>query len=157
MLARIKAIINIFRDYYYTKVRPKDSLIFQWANYCYFYHIYNRTWRNAKAVEISIIRNIAKEKEVRTNPEVGNFFRLLLYRSRHHRQIWKAKTVINEDVVKFYSTKKYDFLIISISTLEYVGWNEDPRDPGKVIRAIENLLELLSPSGKIICHTTPGL
>lgn len=60
-------------------------------------------------------------------------------------------------MVKFYSIKKYDFLIISISTLEYVGWNEDPRDPGKVIRAIENLLELLSPSGKIICHTTPGL
>jgi len=34
-----------------------------------------------------------------------------------------AKGVINEDIVDFKSEKKYD-LIISISTLEHVGWDE---------------------------------
>jgi len=150
MLNRIKAIINIFRDYYYTKVRPKDSFIFQGANYRYFYHSYNRTWRNERAVEIPIIRKIAKENEAKTILEVGNV--LSHYFHIDHDIIdkyEKANAVINEDVVNFHPSKKYD-LIISISTLEHVGWDEDPRDPSKVIRAIEHLLELLSPGGKII-------
>jgi SAM-dependent methyltransferase len=131
-------------------VRPKDSFIFQGANYRYFYHSYNRTWRNERAVEIPIIRNIAKENEAKTILEVGNV--LSHYFHIDHDIIdkyEKAKAVINEDVVNFHPSKKYD-LIISISTLEHVGWDEDPRDPSKVIRAIENLLELLSPGGKII-------
>jgi hypothetical protein len=36
----------------------------------------------------------------------------------------KADGVINQDVVHFYSPKKYD-LIVSVSTLEHVGWDED--------------------------------
>ena len=36
------------------------------------------------------------------------------------------------------ATDKYD-LIVTISTLEHVGWDEEPRDPSKVLRAIENL------------------
>ena len=57
--------------------------------------------------------------------------------------------VINEDVVDFNPLKRYD-LIISILTLPNVGWNEDPQDPNKVLRAINNLNRLLAPRGQIV-------
>jgi hypothetical protein len=61
--------------------------------------------------------------------------------------------VANADVADFTSEKKYD-LIVSISTLEHVGWNEKPRDDMKIPRAIENLKTLTSP-GKTIVITLP--
>jgi len=60
-----------------------------------------------------------------------------------------GKGAINADVVDFKSEKKYD-LIVSISTLEHVVWDEKPREDLKIPRAIENLTALISPSGTII-------
>jgi len=60
-----------------------------------------------------------------------------------------AEGVINQDVVDFKPTQKYD-LIVSISTLEHVGWDEEPKEPGKVLKAFENLKQCLNPGGKII-------
>ena len=64
-----------------------------------------------------------------------------------------VKGVMNDDVVDFESEKKYD-LIVSISTLEHVGWDENSRDSMKILRAIENLKTLLSKGG-IIVITVP--
>ena len=64
--------------------------------------------------------------------------------------------VINDDVVNFKATgKKYE-LIISISTLEHVGWDETPRDPRKPLRAVENLVQLLAPGGMIVITIPVG-
>jgi len=57
--------------------------------------------------------------------------------------------IINEDVVDFKPSKEYD-LIFSIITLQHVGWNESPRDPKKILKAIENLRKILAPHGQII-------
>jgi len=149
MDTHVKAVINIFRSYYHTKIKKKNCFTFQGKTYYYFYHRYNSTWGNERAVEIPIIWDIVKEHRGKTILEVGNV--LSHYFDVDHDIVDKyeiAKNVINEDVVNYHPTKKYD-LIISISTLEHVGWDEDPRDPTKVIRAFENLLELLSPGGKI--------
>ena len=61
----------------------------------------------------------------------------------------KAKGVINKDVLDFKPRKKYD-LIVSISTIEHIGWNERPRDPQKVLRALDNLGKLLAPGGQMV-------
>ena len=61
----------------------------------------------------------------------------------------KGEGIINEDVVDFKPSTKYD-LMVSISTLEHVGWDERPRDPLKVLRAIENLVNCLAPGGKLV-------
>lgn len=61
----------------------------------------------------------------------------------------KADGVINEDICTFPSEKKYD-LIVSISTLEHVGWDEEPKDERKCLQAFANLQRLLSPGGKIV-------
>ena len=65
-----------------------------------------------------------------------------------------AKGVINAEIVDFESEKKYD-LIVSISTLEHVGWDEKPRDDTKIHRAIGNLKNLISPRGGMILITLP--
>ena len=71
--------------------------------------------------------------------------------------------VINEDIVDFNPLKRYD-VIISIFTLSVVRWSEDiearrtgtnspsvsPRDPNKVLGAINNLNRLLAPGGQIV-------
>ena len=61
----------------------------------------------------------------------------------------KQKDVINDDVVDFQKSKNYK-LIISISTLEHVGWDEKPRDPEKIFKALANLKKHLVPGGKLV-------
>lgn len=39
---------------------------------------------------------------------------------------------------------------ISISTLEHVGWDEQPRKPEKIFYSIKNLKKLLAPGGRLI-------
>jgi SAM-dependent methyltransferase len=58
----------------------------------------------------------------------------------------RARKVINVDVVDFEPVKKYD-LIVSISTLEHIGWDERPKDPGKPRRAIAHLRGCLADGG----------
>lgn len=67
----------------------------------------------------------------------------------------KAKGVVNQDVADLRLPKKYD-LIVSISTLEHVGWDENPnysesaREPDKVIIAFEKLKASLKTGGEIV-------
>jgi hypothetical protein len=60
-----------------------------------------------------------------------------------------ANGVINEDVVDYNPSKQYD-LIVSIDTLQCLGWDETPQDPLKVLPAIENLKRLLAPGGQMV-------
>ena len=41
-------------------------------------------------------------------------------------------------------------MILSISTLEHVGWDEEPRRPEKILGAFENLKCLLARGGRIV-------
>jgi len=59
------------------------------------------------------------------------------------------------DVVDFDPGRTYD-LIISISTLEHVGWDEEPIEPVKVRHAIDRLRRLLSSTGKLIVSLPVG-
>src|SRR5581483_2472937 len=61
----------------------------------------------------------------------------------------KSPDIINKDITAFKTAKKYD-LIIGISTLEHVGWDERPRDPGKIARAVASMRSLLAPGGRIV-------
>ncbi len=148
--ATVGSIINVFYYYYYTKIKSKESFVFQGTTYYYFYHRYNNTWRNERAVEIPIIWNIVKENKDKIILEVGNV--LSHYFNVNYDIVdkyEKTEAVINEDIVNFHPPQKYD-LIISISTLEHIGWDENPREPIKVIKAVENLQKLLSLGGRVI-------
>jgi hypothetical protein len=122
---------------------------FQGRQYEYFFHFYNLTWRNERTVEIPIARQIVKEWRGKQILEVGNV--LSHYISFEHDIVDKyerGKGVINQDIVDFRPNHKYD-LIVSISTLEHVGWDEVPRENRKIFKAIRNLRESLSSGGKM--------
>lgn len=123
---------------------------FQGKCYRYFTHQYNLTWRTERAVEIPIIWNLVKKNQDKRILEVGNV--LSYYFPVKHDildKYEKGEGVINRDVVDFKPKRKYD-LIVSISTLEHIGWDEKPRNPMKILKAIKNLMSLLAPKGKIM-------
>lgn len=138
-------------SYYYIKIfKSSRTFTFQGNTYNYFTHKYNSTWRNERSVEVPIIWKSVNESRGKKILEVGNV--LSHYYSINHDILDKyeeADNVINQDVCDFQSSKKYD-LIVSISTLEHVGWDENPREPMRILQAIENLKSLLAPQGKII-------
>lgn len=58
--------------------------------------------------------------------------------------------VINQDILDFQPSQPYD-LIISVSTLEHVGFNEPKKDPGKFEQSLIHIQEkLLAPGGKLL-------
>ena len=159
---RIDSLVK--RHFWYNYYRLFSSLRtfeFQQEKYQYLIHKYNATWRNERAVEIPIILRMieAKDGEIL---EIGNV--LSHYSEIRHNIVdkyEKAAGVVNQDVTEIQASKQYD-LIISISTLEHVGWDENTgnhtivNDSEKILRALEKLRKLLKPKGKIVVTVPIG-
>jgi hypothetical protein len=129
---------------------------FRGERYPYFLHGYNVTWCNERAVEIPIVWAEVSRGDGRRVLEVGNV--LSHYFAVTHDVIDKferAPGVRNEDAVSFRAGRPYD-LIVSISTLEHVGWDDEPRDPGKIERALANLCAQLAPGGRLVATLPVG-
>ena len=121
--------------------KNKRFFTFQNKQYNYFYHLYNSTCLNERAVEIPIVWKIAQDYQGKRILEVGNV--LSHYFNFPHDIIDKYEKfsgVMNQDIVDFQPKEKYD-LIVSISTLEHVD---------EILPAIQNLEKCLAPGGKIV-------
>jgi hypothetical protein len=100
------------------------------------------TWRNERCVEIALGSHVLEGRHPSRVIELGNV--LPLAGLGGHPVIDKYERgdgVLNVDILDYVPTGRFD-LAISISTLEHVGWDEDPRDPGKAAAALERLAEL---------------
>jgi hypothetical protein len=115
----------------------------------YFIHEYNTTWLNERKVEIPIALSfIHGHKDIL---EVGNVL------SHYVDAPWdiidkfeKGKRIVNADVTDFRPKDKYG-LIVSISTLEHVGFDDDKKDTEKIVKALLNLKNnCLEAGGKMI-------
>ena len=152
----IKKGLSVWLYLIYYKVFCKGrSFTFRGKKYHYFYDIINNTWMNERCIEIPIAMDIVNRNRDKKILEIGNV--LSNYYQIPHDIVdkyEKAPNVINQDVVDFKSDVKYD-LIVSISTLEHVGWDEKPRDDNKIPKALENLRSLLKPNGGIMIVTLP--
>lgn len=146
---------------YYKFFKSWRTFTFQKKKYKYFYHKANTTWRNERAIEVPIIWEMVKSSKG-SILEVGNV--LSHYFSFKHDIVdkyEKAEGVINEDIADFHATKKYN-LIVSISTLEHVGWDENPvnheilGESEKVLRTIDSLRGMLASNGKIVVTVPLG-
>jgi hypothetical protein len=107
-------------------------------------------------VEIPLIREQLKEFRSDKVLEIGNV--LAHYYNVSHLVVdkYERKTgVIPKDILDLKFEQKFD-RIVSISTLEHVGWDEIPRVPGKHILAIEKLRSLLSDDGILIATIPLG-
>jgi SAM-dependent methyltransferase len=150
----IKGFLGYFQSYYHRIFRP--TFKFRGKLYHYFCHEYNRTWRNERVVEIPIIWDMVKKQKGRVL-EVGNV--LSHYFSVNHNIVdryERAGNVINEDIVDFNPEEKYD-LIVSISTLEHIGWDEPEKlEPKKILDAMKNLKRCLTKNGRIVITLPVG-
>lgn len=111
---------------------------------------YNRAWRNERAVELALGRAFLAENRGLRLLEVGNV--LAHYGAVGHDVLDKyedAPNVINDDIVDFVADPPYE-AILSISTLEHVGWDERPREPDKTLRAYRALRSMLAPGGAML-------
>jgi hypothetical protein len=137
-------------------VRTK-TFRFDRQEYEYLYHPYNRTWKNERGVEIPIFRELLLRHQGKRILEVGNV--LSHYFPVQHDVVDKYEVspgVINQDIIEFVPQEKYD-LIVSISTLEHVGWDEQPQDPPKLLRAIDHLRSAcLAPGGSLVASLPVG-
>jgi hypothetical protein len=124
----------------------------------YAIHAYNTTWRNERAVELPIA--LAAYERGRTAGasilEVGNV--LAHYGHAGHAVLDKyeqAAGVRNMDVMDLPDDERYD-LIVSISTIEHMGLDEDVREPDKPARATERLTQALNPGGELLATFPMG-
>ena len=141
--------------------RPGSVFEHEGRSHRYLRHPYNYTWLNERAVEIplatavlddALAAGVAPQRVL----EVGNV--LGHYRPVRHRVVdryERAPGVENVDVVDIDPDARFD-LILSISTLEHVGFDEPVTDPGKPLRALEHLGSLLAPGGRLWCTFPTG-
>ena len=124
------------------------------GTYRYFYHDYNVTWANERCVELPIAiaefakgprENCLEIGDVLSHYISGPVDWLVLDKYE------KREGVLNLDIASFAPARRFD-LIISISTLEHVGWDESPPDSTetKLKRALGRLPGLLSAGGRAL-------
>lgn len=117
--------------------------------YPYFAHGYNIAWLCERTVEVPVAWRLAARFQGRRVLEVGNV--LSHYFETSHDVLDKyeqAPGVLNEDLVGFRPKEPYD-LVLSVSTVEHVGWDEEPKDPAKALAGIETLKGLVAPGGTL--------
>ncbi|HEX5187685.1 MAG TPA: hypothetical protein VFV86_12425 [Nitrososphaeraceae archaeon] len=150
------AIYEYLQLSFYKKFRNDETFDFNGKKYPYLFHGRvagaGPSWKNERCVNIPIVLDIIQEYKSKGKRilELGNVLSYAL--EIDHDVVDKYEImdgVINEDIVEFKPKEKYD-LIVSVLCIHHVGWNETPRDPPKVLRAIENLKNILNPEGKMI-------
>lgn len=117
-----------------------------------FYHPYNNTSKNERFIELPIVieRMKAYSKTRKEILEIGNV--ISHYYSLPHVVVDKyesGKNILNIDAEKFNLGKKFD-LIVSVSTLEHVGWDEEPQNPEKIFTVIKNIRKNLAIEGEAV-------
>ena len=122
--------------------------------YPYLFHRHKFTWLTERAVEVPVAQALVDQHSPDRVLEIGNV--LSHYRPQQHQVVDKyeqAPGVINRDVLELEGLDEFD-LIVAISTLEHVGWDESPREPAKAARAVSVLRSLLAPGG-LLAITVP--
>ena len=138
------------------KLHGMRSFTYAGERYRYYAAAYNATWANERTVELPIALRIMRRYAGGRVLEVGNVLRH--YVTERHDVVDKyeeADAVQNVDVLDFRAAQPYD-LIVSISTFEHIGWDEEVRDPGKPVRALEHLVGMLAPAGTLLATVPLG-
>lgn len=119
--------------------------------YTYERRLYpNRPWRNERSVELALALDFLERRKGTRTLEVGDV--LSQYTSSSHDRLDKydpSPGIIREDIVGFVPDEPYE-TVISISTLEHVGWDETPRQPEKALDAYRSMRGMLKPGGAML-------
>ena len=138
--------------------RRPHSFRFGNQSLLYFRHSYNWTWMNERCVEIPIARHAISGVSSERILEVGNVISHYSEGVTHEvvdRYERAGARVKNVDAIQFHPSRDYE-LIVSISTLEHVGWDETPRNPAKAWDTLLHLRSLLAPGGTLLVTIPAG-
>ncbi len=154
---RITNYLLINKQYVTNKLFTTNKY-FTFRNNAHRYAIekYNTTWRNERKVEIPIVKHYLQMYDGKNILEVGNV--MSHYFPAKHYIVDKFETyknVINEDILTYDPNVKFD-LIVSISTIEHVGWDDTEQNPDKIIQVIDKLIKLKNKDGKILITAPLG-
>lgn len=139
-----------------TVARPAASFTLNGEPLQYLRHWHATTFLNERTIELPVVAAELRRARPKRLLEIGNV--LNYYLTYPHVVVDKYEVspgVLNEDVVEFRSAESFD-MIVSVSTIEHVGWDETPKDPDKTIRAVGHLRSLLSPAGRLVCTMPLG-
>ncbi len=134
------------------KILPRRYFNYNGSRLEYFQHPKNLVWTNERSIEIAIIMNYIHSSSAQNILEVGAVLPHYFPQFQHDvvDKFEKNIGIINEDIITFHPSTKYD-LIVSISTLEHVGFEDDLKDSEGILKAINNLKEnCLAEKGKMI-------
>lgn len=145
----------------YVKRFGESTFTFNGIEYKYFIDRYSCTWSNERAVEVPVFVKILDDA-LRSNKKVLEIGRVLDHYLKNDGK-WDvldkyeaAEGTINEDIADYVPSDKYD-LVISISTMEHVGFDEEDGDAQKIIPAIDNVLnKVVSRNGNFIFSVPLG-
>jgi SAM-dependent methyltransferase len=137
---------------------PRGTFSFQGHVLNYFFHAYNMTWASERCIEVPIGRFFVQEPKYSRILEVGNV--LSHYGAISHvvvDKFEKQSGVINEDIVTYSPPQKFD-LIISISTFEHIGFDDESQGSSgeKILRAIRACRGLLNSDGVLVITVPIG-
>ena len=147
-----RPLIDLLGFLYFKLFRGHKKFTFNKKEYKYFYHLYNRTVAGERVVEIPLALDILDKYKDKDILEVGN---VMSHYIRTNYPILdlheKGRTVVNKDVISFNLKKKFD-LILSVSTMEHVGFSKrywEPKKPKKFSKGIVNLKKHLKKNGEL--------
>jgi SAM-dependent methyltransferase len=139
-----------------TLAGSRPGFTFSGREYRFLYHRHGFTWLNERAVEVPIAARALTEARGGRVLEVGNV--LAHYGYRGHTVVDKYERgagVLNVDALGYSPSEPYD-LIVSVSTLEHVGWDETVRDPPRAERSIGALARHLRVGGTLLVTLPVG-
>ena len=129
--------------------------IFHGNKYHYFINMYNSVI-SERVVEIPFAKEFLLRNRGKDVLEIGNV--LSHYFSFNHEIVDKYEmnpSVINIDIIDFSPERKYD-LIISVSTIEHIGFDEPHKDKEKPKKALLKIFDLLNSNGTAIITVPLG-
>jgi len=137
---------------------PRREFEYSGRRLPYFYHRYNLTWANERALEVSIGRAFLEGGDPGRALEIGNV--LSHYGPVRHTVLDKfesAAGVVNEDILTWNPGRTFD-RILSISTFEHIGYDDDDRDPTgeRIVNAIQRCRGFLSGGGTLLLTAASG-
>jgi hypothetical protein len=122
---------------------------------------YNNSWLNERTVEISLARHILGVRRPRSVLEVGNVlrnYRLTELQGVEHTIIDRYEEigdVLNTDVRTFRIGRLYE-TVVSVSTLEHVGYDEPDKDADGAVRGLETMRHHLANDGVMLVTVPLG-
>lgn len=144
-----------YASYQHQRARQGRTFVLDGEEFQFFLHPYGATWRNERAIEVPLARAFLR-RQTGDGLELGNV--LSHYGPVRHTVVdlyEHAPGVRNVDILDFTAPGGLDF-IVTISTLEHVGWDEVPRDGHRAVLALDHLQSLLRPGGSLFVTAPIG-